>query len=144
MDLLWRVWLLAVVTPVLVAGFAASALANRWIFAVWALAAATLAALALRRGVEVWWGRPGAGGWIAVRVLTVLAPAAFVLAWLVQRHREILDLGLRAVWPGFHAPAATAPATYLIVAVLLTAAGFVAGSVGWIARSRAHRHDSFR
>ncbi len=141
-DRLWRLMLLAVITPVLVGGFAVSALANRWIFAVWALASAVAAALALRRGFEVWWGRPGVpptavGGRIAVRVVAVLAPAALLFAWLVARHQEIFDLGLRAVWPGLYAPAVTAPGTYGVVAAVLA----LLGVVGWGVAARSRRHD---
>jgi hypothetical protein len=143
-DRLWRVTLLAVVTPVLVGGFSVSALANRWIFAVWALAVAVGSALALRRGFEVWWGRPAAGRRIAVRVLAILAPATFVLARLVARHQEIFDLGLRAVWPGLYTPVATAPATYLVVAGILTVAGILIASTGWVGfpATRSGRPDS--
>lgn len=141
-DRLWRTALLAVITPILLGGFAVSALANRWIFAVWALASAVATALALRRGFEVWWGRPGVtpsavGGRIAVRVAVVLVPATLVFAWLVARHREIFDLGLRAVWPGLHAPAVTAPGTYGVVAAALA----LLGAVGWGVAARSGRND---
>jgi len=131
----WRTALLVLVTPVLVGGFTASALANRWIFALWALAAAVVCALALRRGMEVWWGRPAARARILVRVAAVLAPAVALFAWLVARHQEILDLGLHAVWPALYTPAAARPATYYALA----AAVALAGAVGWVAAARTAR-----
>ncbi len=137
----WRTTLLLLITPLLVGSFAASALANRWIFAAWGLAAAVATALALRRAVEVWRGRPAARARIAVRLAAVLAPALALFAWLVARHQEILDLGLRAVWPALYTPVATRPATYFVAAALVA----VAGSAGWVAAVRTARaHRSLR
>lgn len=143
-DRIWRTALLAVITPILVGGFAVSALANRWIFALWALASAVAAALVLRRGFEVWWGRPGVtpaavAGRIALRVVAVLTPATLLFAWLIARHREIFDLGLRAVWPGLYTPAVTTPATYAVLAAVLA----LLGAVGWgvAVAARSGRHD---
>jgi len=140
----WRAALLLVAGPVLVGGFAASALANRWIFALWAVVVAAAATLALRRGFEVWSGRPGAVAHIADRVLVVLAPATALFGLIVARHREVLDLGWRAVWPGFYVPAATAPDTYLLIATGLALLGAVAWFVGRRAVARAvaeHRRE---
>jgi len=137
----WRTALLLLVTPILVGAFAASALANRWSFAVWGLAAAGATTLALRRAMEVWWGRPAARARIVVRVSAVLAPALALFAWLVARHQEVLDLGLRAVWPALYTPVATRPATYFVAAAVVA----VAGSTGWVAAARTARtHRSLR
>jgi len=141
----WRLALLSVVGPVLLTGFAASALANRWIFAIWALAVALAATVALRRGFEVWTGRPAAAAHIADRVLVVLAPGAALFGWIVARHREALDLGWRAVWPRFYAPAMTAPDTYLLIATGLALSGAVAWFVGRraVARAAAEHRRTF-
>lgn len=134
---LWRAVLLLVVGPVLVGGFAASALANRWIFALWAVAVAAAATLAVRRGFEVWSGRPGAAAHVADRALVILAPGTALFGLIVARHREALDLGWRAVWPSFYVPAATAPDTYLLIATGLALTGAVAWFVGKRAVARA-------
>jgi len=55
----WYPSVLGVVTPVLLVGFGASALANRLAFAGWGIAVAVVAALVLRRAFETTWGRPG-------------------------------------------------------------------------------------
>jgi hypothetical protein len=119
----WRAALLGTLTPVLLLGFGASALANRLVFAGWGLAAAAVLVPALRRSFELWLGRAGGGARIAAAAAFVLAPALALFAWLADRHQEVLDLGARAVFPGLYTPAATAPATYWILAGTLTAAG---------------------
>lgn len=124
----WRPAVFALTAPMLAAGFAASALANRWIFAVWALGASVAGVLTLRRGIEVWRGRPGARLRVAVRLLAVLAPVTALFAWLVGRHQEVLDLGLRAVWPALHSPVLTAPAAYGVAAAVLA----VLAVGGWV------------
>lgn len=140
----WQLALLAVVGPVLVYGFAASALANRWLFALWAVVVAAAATVALRRGFEVWSGRPGAAAHITARVLVVLAPGVALFGLIVARHQEVLDLGWRAVWPAYYMPAATAPDTYLLIATGLALTGAVAWFVGHRAVARAaaeRRHE---
>ncbi len=126
----WFAPLAGGLVPVLLLGFAWSALADRLAFAGWALAAAAGYAVLLRHGVEAGWSR-----WRQVAALSswlALGLAAF--AALERRHHEILDLGFRAVLPDLYRPAATRPATALALAVLL--AVVAAGSV-LVARRRA-------
>ena len=122
----WRITLVGVTAPLLVGGFLASALANRIVFAGWALAAAAAALLVLRSSFELAWhpGRPGeSAARIGAAACGVLAPAAVLFGLLVARHREDLDLGLRAVWPALHTPAAAAPGSYFAAAAVLALAG---------------------
>lgn len=119
----WRGALLALLLPLLLLGFGASALANRLVFAGWGLAAAAVAVPVLRRSFEDRLFRPGGGTRVAATALFVAAPALAVFAVLVGRDREVLDLGARAVLAGLYVPAATAPATYYALAAVLAAAG---------------------
>ncbi|HEX6200786.1 MAG TPA: hypothetical protein VF150_11010 [Thermoanaerobaculia bacterium] len=119
----WRVALLAAVLPPLLLGFLASALANRLAFAGWAVAAAALTAFAVRSGFEA---RSGPGTAALAAALLSYAPALALFGWLAGRHREVLDLGGRAVLGDLHAPAAAAPATwYALAAAALIAAATV-------------------
>jgi hypothetical protein len=119
----WRAALLGTLTPLLLLGFGASALANRLVFAGWGLAAAAVLVPVLRRSFELWLGRAGGGARIAAAAAFVLGPALALFAWLADRHQEILDLGARAVFPGLYTPAATAPATHGALAALCLAVG---------------------
>jgi hypothetical protein len=119
----WYPAVLGVVTPVLLVGFGASALANRLAFAGWGIAVAVAAALVLRRAFETTWGRPGARWRIAARLSALLAPALALFAWLVERDPESLDVGLRAVLPRLYTPFATRPSTYFALAAVLAGAG---------------------
>ena len=119
----WRLALLAAVLPPLLLGFLASALANRLVFAGWAIAAAALTAWAVRSGFEA---RSGPGAAALAAALLSYAPALALFGWLAGRHREVLDLGGRAVLGDLHVPAAAAPATwYALAAAALAAAGIV-------------------
>ncbi|HVS02055.1 MAG TPA: hypothetical protein VMT16_04730 [Thermoanaerobaculia bacterium] len=115
----WRAALAAGVFPPMLLGFTASALANRLVFAGWALAAAIGYTLLLR-GIWAREGRPRRrAGWAALWL--GLAFAAF--AGLVLRHHEILDLGYRALlWP-VYAAALTRPLTWWVVAAVLAVGG---------------------
>lgn len=111
----WYGALLGLLVPVLLLAFGLSAAANRLAFAGWGLAMTPLLTVALRRGFEAWRGVPG----IIVRVAPVLAVGFAVLAWLVERHREITDLGLRALLGANPGTALAAdPDTYLVLAGL--------------------------
>ncbi len=112
----WYSALLGTVTPVLLLGFATSALANRLVFAGWGIGVALVAALVLRRAFETTWGRPASGWRIAARTSALLAPALALFAWLVARDPESLDVGLRAVLPRLYTPLATRAATYYSLA----------------------------
>lgn len=124
----WYLALAAGSLPAFVLGMVASALADRLVFAGWAMVAGFGHALLLRAAWQRGWSAP--------------ARAALVLAWgalsllsfatLVVRHQEILDLGYRAVlWP-IYVPALTRPATARLLAALLALAAAVAA---WRARA---------
>jgi hypothetical protein len=128
----WYAPLAAGLVPVLLLGFAWSALADRLAFVVWALAAAAGWAILLRHGIEAGWAR---GRRLASLALWLaLGLAGF--AALESAHHEILDLGFRAVLPGLYHPGLTRPRTALVLAaVLALAAGAAAGS-GLVDRRR--------
>jgi hypothetical protein len=114
----WYGGLLAGLLPILLLGFLYSALADRTVFAGWALLFALLWTLLLRYGMGAGWPR-----WRVVGSMLLLFAAAFgAFAYLETRHAEILDLGFRAVFPSFYTPVATAPRT----------SGWAAGVVGVI------------
>jgi hypothetical protein len=119
--LCWYLPLLAGLVPVLVTGFAASALANRLAFAAWAVAVAAAYAALLRITWDLGWS----GRWIAGAALVTLALGFGAFAALVERHQEIFDLGFRAVLPALHHPLLTRPAAALAVAAVLALAGGV-------------------
>ena len=133
----WVAALLGVVTPVLLVGFGASALANRLSFAGWGIAVAVAAALVLRRAFETTWGRPGARWRIAARLAALLAPALALFAWLVARDPESLDVGLRAVLPGLYAPFATRATTYYALAAAIAGAAAASGLASFWHRERS-------
>jgi hypothetical protein len=133
----WYLPLLAGVLPVLLLGFGYSALADRIVFVFWALALAACWVVLLRHGIEA--------GWSAARrwglLLLVLAAGLGAFAWLERRHHEILDLGFRAVLPGLYTPAATRPATALVLAAACGLAGAAALAAG-LKRPRPEREAS--
>lgn len=90
----WYAWLLAGVTPILLAGFLASAVADRLAFLAWALLAGAAYALTLKR----------AFGRRRVPVLVVLALGWGAFALLAAQHREALALGIAALLPSEAAP----------------------------------------
>ncbi len=117
-----RIWyggLLGGLLPVLLLGFLYSALADRTVFALWALVSGSLWVVLLRQGL--------AGGWPGDRLtgslLLLLAACFAVFANLELAHGKILDLGFRAVFPAVYHPLATRPLTAGILAALLGAAG---------------------
>lgn len=111
----WYGALLGALVPILVLAFGLSAAANRLAFAGWGLVMTPLLVIALRRGFEAWRGVPG----VVVRVAPVLVAGFAVLAWLVTRHREITDLGLRALLGANPGTALAAdPASYWALAGL--------------------------
>ncbi len=132
----WYATLLGTVTPVLLLGFGASALANRLVFAGWGIAAAVGAALVLRRAFETTWGRPDARWRIAARAAALLAPALALFAWLEARDPESLDVGLRAVAPALYTPLATRAATYYLLAAAAAGAA-LASYAGALHRRRS-------
>ena len=117
-----RVWyggLLGGLLPILLLGFLYSALADRTVFALWALVAGALWVVVLRQGL--------AAGWPASRragsLLLLLAVAFAVFAGLESAHGEILDLGFRAVFPAVYHPLATRAGTAGVLAGMLGIAG---------------------
>lgn len=124
----WRLAVFFTVLPILLLGFSTSAIANRIIFAGWALAIAMLSLSALRKGFDAGRGRAT----IFARLGLVLAIGMALFAVLVGRHQEIFDLGLRAVAPAGLFPTLSAlstPATWYVVAAIL-GVGVV---IAWIA-----------
>jgi hypothetical protein len=99
----WYLPLLLGLVPILVFGFLESALADRTVFAGWALAAAAAYTITLRQTLAAGWEGVRVGG----AVLLVLGAALAWLAWLLDLYREILDLGSRAVLPAGLQPLAT-------------------------------------
>lgn len=120
----WYAGLLAGLLPVLLLGFAFSALADRTAFVLWAFAVSIAWVVLLRQGIEAGLPRPRLLGLLLL--LLALGLAAF--AGVEARHHEPLDLGFRAVLPSIYHPTLTAPRTAGALAGLLAAAG-VAGLV---------------
>jgi hypothetical protein len=131
----WHLPLLAGLLPVLLIGFAASALANRLVFAGWALAAGAAYTVLLRVGLERGWERRA----LVAALLALLAVAFVAFAALVGRHQEIFDLGFRAVAPGLYTPAVTRPGTSWALAGALAVAAVWQGSSWRVARRRGRR-----
>jgi hypothetical protein len=133
-DLLvaWYAPLLGGLLPILLLGFLYSALADRLEFVYWALGLATLWILVLRHGVGAGWRRARLGGVLAL----LLAVGFAVFAAIERDHREILDLGFRAVFPGAYHPAATRPGTAATLAGLLALGGAAALTLHWLRARR--------
>jgi hypothetical protein len=117
----WYLTVIGVLLPVFLLGFLASALANRTIFAGWALVSGALLTFVLVRGFQSWRG-PVAIAW---PVALVLGACLGLFSHLVGRHGEILDLGYRAVFPGFYTPLLTRPETFGVLAALAATVGGV-------------------
>jgi hypothetical protein len=131
--LAWYGGVLGGLLPILLLGFLYSALADRTVFALWALAVGTCWTVVLRQGL--------AAGWDRFRLLAALALllaaglAAFAL--LESEHHEILDLGFRAVFPTLYSPLATAPRTVGILAGVFALSGLACLPLGRRGRVRA-------
>jgi hypothetical protein len=124
--LAWYGGLLAGLLPILLLGFLYSALADRIVFAGWALLFAALWVVLLRYGMGAGWPAPRL--WGAMALLLAAACAAF--AALEKEHGEILDLGFRAVLPGIYHPNATAPRTAWGIAAAFAVLGALAFGFG--------------
>lgn len=107
--------------PILLLGFLYSAIADRTVFALWALVTGIVWVALLRQGLAAGWGRLR----LLASLALALAAGLGVFALLESRHHEILDLGFRAVFPVFYDPLATAPRTAGILAGALALAGVV-------------------
>jgi hypothetical protein len=128
-----RIWyggLLGGLLPVLLLGFGYSALADRTVFVLWALALAVAWTVMLRQGLQA--GLPGPR--LAGLLLLLLALGLAVFAGLESRHHETLDLGFRAVLPGLYHPILTAPRTAGLLAGLLAAAGLAGLAMSFFRR----------
>jgi hypothetical protein len=117
----WYVGVFGGLLPILLLGFLASAIADRTVFALWALVVGTCWTLVLRRGLAAGWGRLRLPAALAL----LLAAGLAELALLEWQHHEILDLGFRAVFPALYHPALTAPRTVGILAAACALAGAV-------------------
>ena len=109
----WYGGLLGGLLPVLLLGFLYSAIADRTVFALWALVVGTVWVVVLRQGLAAGSRRAR----LLAALMGVLAAAFAMFAWLESRHHEILDLGFRAVFPALYSPAATSPGTASSAAV---------------------------
>jgi hypothetical protein len=130
----WYGSLLGGLLPVLLLGFLYSAIADRTVFALWALVVGTVWVVVLRQGLVAGSRRAR----LLAALMAVLAAGFAVFAWLESRHHEILDLGFRAVFPALYSPAATSPRT----ASSAAAACFLIGAVSLIASLRKGHEDS--
>lgn len=130
--LAWYGGLLAGLLPILLLGFLYSALADRIVFAGWALLFAALWVLLLRHGMGAGWPAPRL--WGAMALLYAAAFGSF--AALEKEHGEILDLGFRAVLPGIYHPNATAPQTAWGIAAAFAVLGAVAFGFGFFNKKR--------
>ena len=125
----WYASLLAVTLPLFAIGMVASALADRLVFAGWAIVAGTGSALLLRAAWVRGWRVPARAalvlGWAALGLLAFAA--------LVARHGEVLDLGYRTLlWP-IYSPVLTKPLAAGVAAAVL---GLAAIACLVLARSR--------
>lgn len=127
----WYGGLLGGLLPVLLLGFLYSALADRTVFALWALVVATAWVVVLRQGLE----RSLPRGRRLAALAFVLAASFAWFAWLETAHQEILDLGFRAVLYGVYHPYATAPKTAWILSGLFLVAAIVSATFP-LSRSR--------
>ena len=117
----WYSGLLGLTTPVLVLGCLYSAIADRLVFCGWGLLVAAVTTVVLRQGLSWGWARHLLGA--ALAFLLAAAFAGFAL--LESAHHEILDLGLRAVFPRLYHPAASDPRSAAILAGGLALAGLL-------------------
>jgi hypothetical protein len=119
--LVWYGGIFGGLLPILLLGFLYSALADRTVFALWAVVAGAVWVVTLRQGLAAGWGRFRLPAVLAL----VLAAALAALSWLELAHHEILDLGFRAVFPAIYRPFATAPRTAGILAGISASTGAV-------------------
>jgi len=117
--------------PILLLGFLYSAIADRTVFALWAVIAGACWVVALRLGLVGGWGRFR----LLAALALVLAAGLAAFAGLEQEHHEILDLGFRAVFPGLYRPLATEPGAAAVLAGVFALVGLVFLPLGW----RRHR-----
>ena len=124
--LLWYASALAGALPALLLGFGASALANKVLFALWGLFAASLYTLFLRWGVLANWNPWFTAG----RALLVLGFSLTLLGRLVTRYGEDLDLGARAILRSWYRPVLTQPQSVYTAAIVIAVAGTLCVLIG--------------
>jgi hypothetical protein len=117
----WYGGVLGGLLPVLLLGFLYSALADRTVFALWALVTGTCWVVLLHRALSAGMSRFRLLGALAL----LLAAGLAVFAALESKHHEILDLGFRAVFPGIYQPFATQPGTMGVLAAFFAMIGAV-------------------
>lgn len=113
--------------PILLLGFLYSAIADRTVFALWALVAGAFWVAALRQGLTAGWGRFR----LLAALALVLAAGLAAFAGLEWEHHEILDLGFRAVFPSLYRPLATEPGAAAALAGIFALAGITFLPLGW-------------
>jgi hypothetical protein len=123
---LWYAVVLAGALPALLVGFAASAFANRVLFALWGVFAASLYTVFVRWGATAAWHPWFTAG----RSLLILAFSTTLLGRLVTRYGDELDLGARAFLREAYRPAMTAPQSVYTAAVVLAVAGTLCVLIG--------------
>lgn len=128
----WYSGLLGGLLPILLLGFIYSAVADRTVFALWALIVGTVWVIVLHRGLAAGLRRPRLLAFLAA----VLAAGLAVFAWLESRHHEILDLGFRAVFPSLYTPAATSPRTVYVLAAVFVLMGIAALIASFLSKER--------
>ena len=139
-TLRFRLALFAGLAPILLVGFLVSAIANRTIFAGWGLLVG-----ALYVGLIVIAFRRQWSGWLtAGRAFLVAAGGAALLARLVAREYQEVDLGLQSFAPDLYRAEYTDPRNGVYAAIVLTVCGVLlilishgAASMGRSAGGRA-------
>ena len=119
--LAWYGGVLGGLLPILLLGFIYSALADRTVFAFWALVVGFCWVVVLRQGIAAGWGRFRLPAALAL----LLAAGLGVFAFLESKHHEILDLGFRAVFPALYRPLTTEPRTVAVLAGVFGLAGLI-------------------
>ncbi len=122
----WYLAALAGALPALVVGGAASVFANKILFALWGMFAASLYLVFLRWGITAAWNPWFTAG----RSLLILAFSVTLLGRLVARWGDDLDLGARAMMGTAYRPALTQMQSVYTAAIVLAVAGTMCVLVG--------------
>lgn len=122
----WYAAVLAGALPALIIGSCASFFANKVLFALWGLFAASLYALFLRWGIAAGWNPWFTAG----RSLLVLAFSLTLLGRLVARYGDELDVGARAVLGELYRPALTRVQSTYTAAIVVAVAGTLCVLIG--------------
>ena len=125
--LAWYGGVIGGLLPILLLGFIYSALADRTVFAFWALVVGFCWVAVLRQGIAAGWGRFRLPAALAL----LLGAGLGVFAFLESKHHEILDLGFRAVFPALYRPLATEPWSVAVLAGIFGLAGLIFLPFAW-------------